>query len=327
MGEGSNQRLVRLKEKVTDFPQSPGVYLMKNRQEKIIYVGKAKKLRNRVRSYLNPNIEHTKTQLLVRNIESIDYILTETEAEAFLLEASLIKKHRPRYNIRLKDDKAYPYIRLSLADAFPRFYLARKVVNDGSQYFGPYTSGYVVRNTIRFLNQSFKIRDCTDHFMKSRKRPCMTYQIHACSAPCVDLVDEKNYGKDVSKAKKFLERETAKVIKKLQKEMLQLAEEEKFELAARYRDSIAAIERVLEKQAVVNAEATNNQDVIGFYGDQQGTLVETLHIRQGRVIGQRQQFFSQIDPQSDKEDIREWLTSFINQYYQDDIVPDEIAQP
>lgn len=323
----SNERIEGLKQKVADFPQSPGVYLMKSANDKIIYVGKAKKLRNRVRSYLNPNLEHPRTQLLVRNIKSIDYILTETEVEAFLLEASLIKKHRPRYNIRLKDDKNYPYVRLSLSDSFPRFYLARKVVNDGSQYFGPYTSGYVVRNTIGFLNQSFKIRDCTDHFMKSRKRPCMTHQIGACTAPCVGLVDEAEYGKQVKKAKKFLEKETTTVIKKLKKEMYQLAEDEKFELAARFRDSIAAIERVLEKQAVINAQATNNQDVIGFFGDDRGTLIETLHIRQGRVIGQRNQFFPQIDPSSDKDDIREWLPSFINQYYQDNIVPDEIYLP
>lgn len=322
-----SEKLEKLKSKVSDFPQNPGVYLMKNASEKIIYVGKAKKLRNRVRTYLNPNLEDPKTQLLVRNIESIDYILTETEAEAFLLEASLIKKHRPRYNIRLKDDKVYPYIRLSLNDPFPRFYLARKVVNDGSQYFGPYTSGYVVRNTIRFLNQSFQIRDCADHFMKSRKRACMTHQIGACSAPCVDLVDEKEYGKQIKKAKKFLEKETTTVIAKLKKEMFKLADEEKFELAARFRDSIGAIERVLEKQAVINAQSTNNQDVIGFYGDDRGTLIETLHIRQGRVIGQRNQFFTQIDPTSDKDDIREWLTSFINQYYQDNIVPDEIYLP
>ncbi len=322
-----SERIERLKSKVTDFPQSPGVYLMKNANEKIIYVGKAKKLRNRVRSYLNPNLENPKTQLLVRHIEMIDYILTQTEAEAFLLEASLIKKHRPRYNIRLKDDKSYPYIRLSLADNFPRFYLARKVVNDGSQYFGPYTSGYVVRNTIRFLNQSFQIRDCTNHFMKSRKRPCMTHQIGACTAPCVRLVDESDYGKQVKKAKRFLEKETTTVIAKLKKEMFQLAEEEKFELAARFRDSIGAIERVLEKQAVINAQATNNQDVFNYYGDERGTLIETLHIRKGRVIGQRHQFFTQIDPQSDKDDIREWLPSFINQYYQDNIVPDEIYLP
>ncbi len=321
------ERLELLKTKVADFPQTPGVYLMKNSQNKVIYVGKAKRLHSRVRSYLNPNIEHSKTQLLVRHLDMIDYILTETEAEAFLLEASLIKKYGPRYNIRLKDDKAYPYIRLSLKDLFPRFYLARKVVNDGSQYFGPYISGYVVKNIIGFLNRSFKIRDCSDHFMKSRNRPCMTYQIGACTAPCVNLIDTKKYGKDVKKARRFFEKESVSVIKELKKEMLNLAENQRFELAARYRDNITAIEKVLEKQAVVNDRATNNQDVIGFYGDERGTLVETLHIRQGRMIGQRSQFFSQIDPRSEQEDVREWLISFINQYYQDNIVPDEIYLP
>lgn len=321
------QQLDNIIAKVADFPQSPGVYLMKNTASKIIYVGKAKRLRNRVRSYFNPNLEHGKTQLLVRNIESIDYILTETEAEAFLLEASLIKKHRPRYNIRLKDDKAYPYIRLSLNDAFPRLYLARKVINDGSQYFGPYTSGYVVKHTIRFLNQSFKLRDCADHFMRSRKRPCMTHQIGNCTAPCVGLIDDKGYGKDVRKAKRFLEKETSSIISKLKTQMFQLAENENFELAAKFRDSIQAIERVLEKQAVVNSQSTNNQDAIGFFGDERGTLIQTLHIRQGRVIGKRQQFFSEINPKSVGEDAREWLTSFINQYYEDNVVPDEIFLP
>jgi len=321
------QQLENIIAKVADFPQSPGVYLMKNTASKIIYVGKAKRLRSRVRSYFNPNLEHSKTQLLVRNIESIDYILTQTEAEAFLLEASLIKKHRPRYNIRLKDDKAYPYIRLSLNDTFPRLYLARKVINDGSQYFGPYTSGYVVKHTIRFLNQSFQLRDCADHFMKSRKRPCMTHQIGACTAPCVGLIDKTGYGKDVRKAKRFLEQETSSIISKLKKQMLQLADNENFELAAKFRDSIQAIERVLEKQAVVNSQSTNNQDAIGFFGDERGTLIQTLHIRQGRVIGKRQQFFSDINPNSEGEDVREWLTSFINQYYDDNVVPDEIFLP
>jgi excinuclease ABC subunit C len=319
--------LTNLITKVADFPQTPGVYIMKNIQGKVIYVGKALRLRNRVRSYLNPNLENTKTQLLVRNIQTIDYILTQTEVEAFLLEASLIKKHRPRYNIRLKDDKAYPYIRLSLSDPYPRFYLERKVVNDGSFYFGPYTSGYVVRNIMRFLNHSFKIRDCTDHFMKSRKRPCMTHQIGACTAPCVDLITEAEYRKDVNKAKRFLEKESTPVITRLKKEMRELAEHENFELAARVRDNISSIEKVLEKQSVINAQGTNNQDVIGFFGDERGTLIETLHVRQGRMIGQRYQFFPQIDPHSINEDTREWLSSFINQYYQENIVPDEIYLP
>ena len=327
MDEVKDERIEGLKSKVTDFPMTPGVYLMKNLQGKIIYVGKAKKLRNRVRSYFATQIESRKTQLLVRNINSIDYILTETEAEAFLLEASLIKKHKPRYNIRLKDDRAYPYIKLSLSDEFPRFYLARKVSKDGSHYFGPYTSGYVVRDTIRFLNQSFQIRDCSDHFMKARKRPCMTHQIGACSAPCVGLIDSENYKKDIKKARKFLEKETKKTIKELKNKMMDLAGNERFELAAKFRDSISAIEKVLQRQAVVNAQATNNQDVIGYFGDERGTLIETLHIRQGRVIGQRSQFFTQINPEGPGEDAREWLTSFVIQYYQDNIVPDEIYLP
>ena len=321
----NKERTEKLKAKVADFPQTPGVYLMKDNENRVLYVGKAKRLRSRVRSYFNPNIDSGKVQILVRRIESIDYILTETEAEAFLLEASLIKKHGPRYNIRLKDDKAYPYIRLSLKDTFPRFYLARKVVNDGSAYFGPYASGHVVKNTIGFLNRSFQIRDCADHFMKSRMRPCMTHQIGACTAPCVDFIDKKTYAKSIKKAKNFLEKQSNLVIKKLKKKMLQLASEQKFELAAQYRDNIDAIERVLEKQAVINAQSTNNQDVIGFHGDKRGTLVVTLHIRQGRMIGQRSQFFSQI--RSGHEEIRDWLTSFITQYYQDNVVPDEIYLP
>ena len=324
--ENKEERILYLKERVADFPQLPGVYLMKNRQDKVIYVGKAKKLKNRVRSYFNKQ-EHSKTQLLVHNIFGVDYILTETEAEAFLLEASLIKKYRPRYNIRLKDDKSYPYIRLSLADPFPRFYLARKVKRDGSLYYGPYTSGYVVRETIGFLNQSFQIRDCSDHFMKSRKRPCLTHQIGACSAPCVDLISKEDYAKSVEKSKKFLFKQSDKVIEQLKKKMMKLSEEEKFELAAKYRDSISAIGKVLERQAVVNAQATNNQDVIGYFGDERGTLIETLHIRSGRVIGQRSQFFPLLNAEDPAEEPKEWLTSFINQYYQDNIVPDEILLP
>jgi len=291
MKVSAKDRLQALKEKVKGFPLEPGVYLMKNAQEKIIYVGKAKELRKRVRSYFADKVDSPKTQLLVRNIHGVEYVLTGTEAEAFLLEASLIKKHRPRYNIRLKDDKSYPYIRLSKSDTFPRFYLARKAKNDGSVYYGPYTSGYVVRETIKFLNRSFQIRDCRDHFMKGRKRPCMTYQIGACKAPCVDKVTDKEYGRDVKKAQKFLQEESTKIVKQLTKEMHKLAGEEKFELAARYRDSIQAIERVLEKQAVINAQSFTNQDAIGFYGDERGTLIETLHIRAGRLIGQRSQFF------------------------------------
>ncbi|MCB0363680.1 MAG: GIY-YIG nuclease family protein, partial [Bdellovibrionales bacterium] len=238
MSEASS-KLDELKSLVKSFPELPGVYLMKNLREKVIYVGKAKNLRSRVRSYFNCSSDQSiKTVYLVHQIHSIEYILTHTEVEAFLLEASLIKKFRPRYNIRLKDDKAYPYIRLSIKDVFPRFYLNRRVANDGSLYFGPYTSGSAVRDMIRFLNRSFKIRDCSDKFLASRKRPCMTYQIGRCTAPCAQLITEKEYQKDIRSALKLLRGESSSLLKNLKQQMKKASAEERYEAAARFRDSI-----------------------------------------------------------------------------------------
>jgi excinuclease ABC subunit C len=316
-----------LKELVAQFPHQPGVYLMKNKDGKIIYVGKAKDLRNRVRSYFNKNLSSSKTTFLVRNIFHIEYIITKTEAEAFLLEATLIKKHRPKYNIRLKDDKAYPYIRLSKQDDFPRFYLARKVKRDGSQYYGPYLSGQVVRDTMQFLNQVYKIRDCTDHFMNARKRPCMTYDIGRCSAPCVDLITKEEYSKSIKGAQSFFKNKNKKLISDMEADMEKLADQEKFELAARVRDSLRAIQRVMEKQSVVSTDIDLDQDVFSYYGDHRGTLICSVHVRQGAVIGHKGHFFPLIDSSSPEDDIRDWLMTFLNQYYEENIVPDEILLP
>ena len=317
-----------LKERIREFPQVPGVYLMKSQVDKIIYVGKAKNLRNRVRSYFSDSQDHSpKTRLLVKHIHEVEYILTKTEVEAFLLEASLIKKHRPKYNIRLKDDKSYPYIKLSWSDEYPRLYLARKVRKDGSLYFGPYTSGGAVSETIRFLNRTFKIRDCTDSYFKTRKRPCLTHQIGRCTAPCVKLITAEEYRLDVEGAKAFLKGQDKKLVKELTKRMLQSAEEEKFEVAARLRDSVGAMKSILEKQAVINASSDEDQDAIGYHGDDRGTLIETLHIRQGRVLGTRAHFFPMLDSLDPTEDAREWMISFLNQYYEDNIIPDDVLLP
>lgn len=322
-----NGRLDILKEKVKILPDQPGIYLMKSAGDKIIYVGKAKHLRNRVRSYFLEKQESAKTRLLVKNIHDIDYLVTKTEVEAFLLEASLIKKHRPKYNIRLKDDKAYPYIRLSWADEFPRLYLARKVKKDGALYFGPYTSGGAVHETIRFLNATFKIRDCADAVFKTRKRPCMTHQIGRCTAPCVGLISKGDYRKDLEGAKAFLRGQNQKVVKELMARMKGAASEEKFEVAARLRDSIEAVKSILERQAVITATSDIDQDAIGYHGDERGTLIETLHVRQGRVIGNRAHFFPMLDPLEPLEDVREWLISFLVQYYEENFVPDEVLLP
>ncbi len=314
-----------LKEKVKEFPTQPGVYLMKGLGEKIIYVGKAKSLRSRVRSYFLDSKDHSpKTRLLVKNIIEVEYILTKTEVEAFLLEASLIKKHRPKYNIRLKDDKAYPYIKLSWKDDFPRLYLARKVKRDGSLYFGPYTKGLAVHGTIRFLNRTFKIRDCTDAIFKSRKRPCMTYQIGRCTAPCVNFISQEEYRAEMDGAKNFLRGQDRKVVKQLTERMKQASVEEKFEVAARLRDSVSAVKSILEKQSVINAASEKDLDAVGFFGDERGCLIETVHVRSGRVLGTRAHYFPMLDPQDPLEDPREWLISFLNQYYEDNIIPEEI---
>lgn len=314
--------------KVKDFPTQSGVYLMKGLGDKIIYIGKAKNLRNRVRSYFNDSKEHSpKTRLLVSHIQEIEYILTRTEVEAFLLEASLIKKHRPKYNIRLRDDKSYPYIRLSWADEFPRLYLARKVQKNGSFYFGPYTSGLAVQGTIRFLNRTFKIRDCNDAVFKVRTRPCMTYQIGRCTGPCVKLISKEDYKTEVEGAKLFLKGQNRKVVKNLTEKMFQAAEEEKFEVAARLRDSIEAIKAILQKQAVINDTSEKDQDAIGFFGDERGCLIETVHVRAGRVIGTRSHYLPHFDPNDAMEDPREWLVDFLNQYYEDNFIPEDVLLP
>jgi excinuclease ABC subunit C len=317
-----------LKERVKEIPTSSGVYFMKGANDKIIYVGKAKDLRSRVRSYFQ-EARHisAKTQYLVAQIHNIDYLITRTEVEAFLLEASLIKKHKPKYNIRLKDDKNYPYIKCSITDDFPRFYLYRKVKNDGSLYFGPYTSGAYVRDTIRFLNRTFQIRDCSDGFMKIRKRPCLTHQIGRCTAPCVKLVTKDAYANDLDSALHFLRGRNKKMISELTQKMKSASKEERFEAAAKMRDSLKAVEAILEKQAVVSVKEDIDQDIVAYFGDERGTLVETLHIRSGRVIGSRSQFLPRLNCKDEGEDPKEWLTSFLNQYYSDNIVPDQIILP
>lgn len=298
---------------------------MRNAKDKIVYVGKAKSLRSRVRSYFGSQVEQSlKTKYLMMNVIDVQYILTKTEVEAFLLEASLIKKHRPRYNIRLKDDKAYPYIRVSLEHDFPRFYLARRVSADGAMYFGPYPSGLSVRETIRFLNKTFKIRDCNDTFFKSRTRPCISHQIGQCTAPCVKMITKEHYRADVDSGLAFLKGRNTKILKDLTARMKEAANQERFEFAARLRDSVQAIERIWERQTVVSMHKDYDQDVVAFVGDHRGTLIETMHVRGGTVIGSRPHFINKFDCNVETEEVKEWLTSFLNQYYSENIIPDEI---
>jgi excinuclease ABC subunit C len=314
-----------LKKIISEFPTHSGVYLMKNSIDKIIYVGKAKSIRARVRSYFTGNDHTAKTRSLVAHIAKIDYIWTKTEVEAYLLEASLIKKHKPKYNIRLKDDKSYPYIKVSMSDEFPRLYVSRKVRKDGGVYFGPFTSGLMVHETVKFMNRTFQIRDCSDHFFRNRTRPCLTHQIGNCTAPCVGLIDKEKYRKDIEEGLLLLKGKDKQVLKALSLKMKAAAEAEHFESAAKLRDSLEALKKTLEKQAVINAMNEKDQDVIGFEGDERGCTVEVLHVRQGKLLGSQPHFLPLLNPHDHEiENPQEWLASFVNQYYEENIVPDEI---
>ena len=319
--------LDEFKDFARSLTQEPGVYMMKNTADVIIYVGKAKNLKNRVQSYFQSSKNQSvKVKHLVKNIHKVEYIVTQTEVEAFLLEASLIKKHRPKYNIRLKDDKSYPYIKCSLYEDFPRFYLARRVKADNNFYYGPYSNSAFVRTTIQFLNQTFLIRDCSNGFMKSRKRPCLTHEMGMCSAPCVGFINLTKYQEDTQKALSFLQENPEKTLNQIEERMHKYADEQNFEVAAKLRDQLHSIRSILEKQTVVSSEGIDT-DLIAIFSESSGTLVEVVSVRRGRVLGSRPFFFNKNNLGAEYDDVRHWLISFLNHYYDDNFIPDRVVLP
>ena len=308
-----------LLETIKTFPRSSGVYLMKDNKNFVLYIGKAKNLKSRVQSYFINN-KNFKNQFLAPRVYQVEYILTDTETEAFLLEAHLIKKHKPRYNVRLKDDKSYPYIRCSMEEDYPRFYLDRKVKKKGSVYFGPYTEAYSARRMIRFLNQHFKIRDCGNHFMNSRTTPCLTHQIGHCTAPCVKKVTKKSYQEQVREASRFLKKQNKELLKDMKTEMQKFAQLERFEEASRVRDYIHSIEFCRGQQFVVG-KTNKDSDVLTCFGDKTNILFQTLHIRAGSVVGERHYYSQYLYSGSFFYDM---FSTFILQYYMDNFLPDLI---
>ena len=308
---------------VSDWPQKTGVYLMMNTHKQVIYVGKAKQLKSRVQSYFS-SPDSLKTKFLIQKVCHLKYILTNTEEEALLLEASLIKKHKPRYNIRLKDDKAYPYIRASLRDDFPRFYLERKVKKDGSLYFGPYSGGSVVRTIMKFLNETYRIRDCSNGFMKSRKTPCLTYHIGHCTAPCVKATTQKTYFRQMDQALDFLKGRETQVISDLKKQMKKLASKEHFEQALELKNRIDSIEQIWRIQKASVQGRTKDIDIISSYQEAENLLFYILHIRSGHIIGHRTHLEKIASEKVKNKDLEESFVSFAAQYYTDHLIPSEI---
>ncbi len=318
-----------IKEKYDIAPSDPGVYLMKDNRGQIIYVGKAKNLKKRLASYFVRESGHDpKTSILIKNISDFDLILTSTENEALILEATLIKKHKPKYNIFLKDGKNYPCFKIDLTQNYPVLQVVRKIKNDGALYFGPYSSGHNIKTVLRQVNKIFKLRKCRDNNFKNRTRPCIQFQIKACLGPCCNDVSVEIYKKMVGDVTLFLKGRAPDLIKKLKQEMAQEAEHQEFEKAAQIRDTIFAIERSLEQQIAVSTDMMD-RDVVASVESEQGRAVVTiLFVRSGYVVGTEHHLFDvglnltlfdggSIENSINRSTTSKIIEAFLKQYYQD----------
>ncbi len=286
-----------------DLPLVPGVYLFKDSADRILYVGKAKSLKKRVKSYFRGDLD-PKTRALMNQFHHMEYMVTDTEKEALILESNLIKKHMPRYNIRLKDDKRYPYIRVT-NEKFPRVIITRRIMDDGSYYYGPFPEATTLRRLVKFIKALFKVRDC-----KNMDGPCLNYQIDLCNAPCDKKISEKEYNKLVGNVSLFFEGKYDEIMEALKGEMLEAAKNKEFEKAAVLRDQINSVEDVLEKQKM---EFTRNldQDVIASASDEELACVVVFSVRDGKIIGKEDFLMSGAENSSEEKIV----TAFLKQYY------------
>jgi excinuclease ABC subunit C len=314
---------LRVQEILSNLPTKPGVYLHKDAAGNVLYVGKALNLRNRVRSYFHTTVDSTKTLRLRRHIEDIEVITTNSELEALLLEMTLIKQYQPRYNVRLKDDKRYPYIKVHWADPFPKVTVTRRMVRDGSRYFGPYTSVWAVHQTLDLLRKVFPYLTCDRIITGNDERACLYYDIKLCSAPCIGVVNQVAYRATIQQLMDFLDGKSDHIVRRIEAQMAQAAEALDFEAAAEYRDQLKAIERIVEKQKVIGAAETD-QDVIAFARDDGEACVQVFFIRHGKLIGREYFMLDNAEGESD-ENI---LTDFVTQFYDDAAyVPKEVLLP
>ena len=299
------------------LPNKPGVYLMHDRNGRVIYVGKAKNLNNRVHSYFRESGRHSvKVTTLTSHVEDIETIMTDSEIEALILECNLIKKYRPRYNIMLKDDKTYPYLKLTLQEAFPRMYITRKVVRDGARYYGPYPDVGALRSTVKLLRSLFPVRNCRN---MNQERPCLQYHIKRCLAPCTGKVDPQEYGELVNSISMVLDGKTQELRRNLKQSMQEAAENYEFEQAARYRDQLQAVNRLEESQKAVLEGG--DMDIVGYAADDFNVCLQVFFVRGGKLIGRKDFMLP-----ADGEEEAEVIAAFLKQYYneEDIFLPKEI---
>jgi excinuclease ABC subunit C len=317
---------VTLEEKLKNLPLSPGVYIHKDEAGKIIYIGKAKNLRNRVRSYFQSGRGHDrKTRELVRRIADLEFIVTDTEVEALVLESNLIKKHMPRYNIRLKDDKQYPHLKLTINEAFPRVMITRKVQRDGALYFGPFLPASLARRTIDLINRTFQLRTCDIEIDGKLPRPCLEYHIKRCLGPCVrGLCTPDEYAESVRDVRLFLEGKDRQLADEYAGRMERASEEMRYELAAKYRDLRKTVLAVSETQKMATSPE-RDVDIFGYYREAQRLALQLFTMREGKIVGRREFFWEDLSP--DEFDPAEFLSEVLSQYYSTDYVPREIHVP
>jgi excinuclease ABC subunit C len=307
--------------KLQTLPTKPGVYIMKDATGRIIYIGKAINLRNRVRSYFHtPHSHSPKVQRLVAEIDDLEYIITGSELEALILECNLIKKHRPRYNVRLKDDKRYPYIKISLQEDYPRLTITRRMLHDGARYFGPYTNSKAVRTTLELVRRVFPYILCKREITGHDTRACLYYHIGRCPGPCIGAISREQYREQMEQIALFLEGRQGQILESLRRRMVAAAEALDFEQAASLRDQVAAVEAVIERQRVVSSSLAD-QDVIAFAREDGQACVQVFFVRDGKLIGRDYFVLSGTQDETD----REIMASFVKQFYDEAAyVPPEI---
>ncbi len=285
-----------LYEKIRTLPTQPGVYLYKNAEGEVIYVGKAKNLRSRVRSYLlEASQANAKTGSLMREAVDIDYILVANEHEALALENNLIKQRKPRFNILLRDDKTYPYVKLTLADRYPKVFVTRRLRKDGSAYYGPYFPGNLAYRVVELIHRSFLIPSCKVDLSRYHPRACLQYYIHRCLGPCVEgLTTPETYKQAVRDAQLFLEGRHAELERTLTARMMAAAEAEQFEAAARLRDQLSTVHQLQEKQRIATAEQSDDADVFGYHFEDGSLAVNLFHMRGGKIVDRREFFWEDL---------------------------------
>lgn len=313
----------RISDILNALPTKTGVYIHKDADGNVLYVGKANNLRNRVRSYFHTSVDSNKTLRLRRQIADIEVITTDSELEALLLEMNLIKQYKPPFNVRLKDDKRYPYIKVHWAEPFPKVTVTRRMIRDGSRYFGPYTSVWAVQQTLDLLRKIFPFLTCDRVITGLDERACLYYDIKLCNAPCIGVVNQEQYRATIRHLMDFLDGKSDYILKDIQKRMEIAAANLDFEKAADYRDQLKAIERIVERQKVIGA-ADTDQDVIAFARDDKDACVQIFFIRHGKLIGREYFMLDNTEGESDQDVLRDFLT----QFYDDAAhVPREVLLP